>query len=57
MENLNKTLQAVTENGQQLSPVLPEGVKNYLIDIELFAMIFLMKNQKECLLQKFIQMH
>jgi hypothetical protein len=34
MEDLNKTLQAVTENGQHLSPILPEGVKNYLIDID-----------------------
>ncbi len=34
MNDLNKTLQAVTENGQQLSPILPEGVKNYLIDID-----------------------
>ena len=34
MENQDKTLQTVTENGQQLSPVLPEGVKNYLIDID-----------------------
>ena len=34
MEELNKTLQAVTENGQHLSPILPEGVKNYLIDID-----------------------
>jgi hypothetical protein len=34
MEDLNKTLQTVTENGQHLSPILPEGVKNYLIDID-----------------------
>jgi hypothetical protein len=34
MNDLNKTLQAVTENGQHLSPILPEGVKNYLIDID-----------------------
>ena len=33
-EDIDKTLQAVTENGQQLSPILPEGVKNYLIDID-----------------------
>ena len=33
-EDIDKTLQPVTENGQHLSPILPEGVKNYLIDID-----------------------
>ena len=33
-EDIDKTLQSVTENGQHLSPILPAGVKNYLIDID-----------------------
>jgi hypothetical protein len=33
-EERNIKLQAVLENGAQLSPVLPEGIKNYLIDID-----------------------
>jgi hypothetical protein len=33
-EERNIMLQAVLENGAQLSPVLPEGIKNYLIDID-----------------------
>ncbi|WP_297511349.1 phosphoheptose isomerase [Flavobacterium sp.] len=32
--NPEKSLQSVEENGQQLSPTLPEGIKNYLIDID-----------------------
>lgn len=31
---IDKNLQEVTENGEHLSPVLPEGIKNYLIDID-----------------------
>lgn len=27
-------LKEITENGNQISPVLPDGVKNYLIDID-----------------------
>jgi hypothetical protein len=27
-------LQALTVNGEHLSPILPEGIKNYLIDID-----------------------
>jgi hypothetical protein len=27
-------LQAISENGSLLSPILPEGIKNYLIDID-----------------------
>ncbi len=27
-------LQALSVNGEQLSPILPEGIKNYLIDID-----------------------
>ena len=33
-EDINKQLVAATENGQTISPILPEGVKNYLIDID-----------------------
>jgi len=29
-----KNLQEITVNGQKISPVLPEDVKNYLIDID-----------------------
>ena len=49
-EDIDKTLQAVTENGQHLSPILPEGVKNYLIDIDgtVSATIFQTKSRKEC---------
>ena len=34
MENLDKNLIAATENGQTISPILSEGIKNYLIDID-----------------------
>ncbi|AWG26424.1 phosphoheptose isomerase [Flavobacterium kingsejongi] len=33
-EDIDKNLQAATENGEAISPVLPEGIKNYLIDID-----------------------
>ena len=33
-EDIEKKLQTVTENGQHLSPILPQGIKNYLIDID-----------------------
>jgi len=33
-EEIEKSLQAISENGQHVSPILPEGVKNYLIDID-----------------------
>jgi hypothetical protein len=33
-EDIEKKLQTVTENGQHLSPILPLGIKNYLIDID-----------------------
>ena len=33
-EDIEKKLQSITENGQHLSPILPEGIKNYLIDID-----------------------
>jgi hypothetical protein len=29
-----KNLQTITENGQLLSPILQEGIKNYLVDID-----------------------
>jgi hypothetical protein len=32
--DIEKNLVAISENGQTLSPILPEGVKNYLIDID-----------------------
>lgn len=31
---IEKQLQEATENGQKVSPILPEGIKNYLIDID-----------------------
>lgn len=33
-EDIDKNLQSITQNGQQLSPILPDGIKNYLIDID-----------------------
>ena len=33
-EGIENKLQAVTVNGEHLSPILPQGVKNYLIDID-----------------------
>ena len=30
----NSLLNEATENGEKISPVLAEGVKNYLIDID-----------------------
>ena len=33
-EEIEGKLQALSVNGEQLSPVLPEGIKNYLIDID-----------------------
>ncbi len=34
MDNLEKHLQEKIEDGEKISPVLPEGIKNYLIDID-----------------------
>jgi hypothetical protein len=34
LEELDKNLVAASENGQTISPILAEGVKNYLIDID-----------------------
>jgi hypothetical protein len=34
IEDLDKTLVSASENGQAISPILPDGVKNYLIDID-----------------------
>ena len=34
IEDLDKSLVAASENGQTISHILPEGVKNYLIDID-----------------------
>ena len=31
---IEQNLQETTENGQKISPILPEGIKNYLIDID-----------------------
>jgi hypothetical protein len=31
---IEKNLQEAVENGQKISPILPEGIKNYLIDID-----------------------
>ena len=33
-EEIEGKLQELTVNGEHLSPVLPEGIKNYLIDID-----------------------
>lgn len=33
-EEIEGKLQAISENGELLSPILPEGIKNYLIDID-----------------------
>lgn len=33
-EEIEKNLQPASENGHTISPVLPEGIKNYLIDID-----------------------
>ena len=33
-EEVDKILTEKLENGELISPVLPEGVKNYLIDID-----------------------
>ena len=33
-EDLDKQLVAASENGHTISPILPEGIKNYLIDID-----------------------
>ena len=33
-QDVEKQLQEKVENGQLISPILPEGVKNYLIDID-----------------------
>jgi hypothetical protein len=33
-EEIEGKLQALSVNGEYLSPVLPEGIKNYLIDID-----------------------
>lgn len=33
-QNVEEKLLETTENGQLISPILPEGVKNYLIDID-----------------------
>ncbi len=33
-EEIEKQLVAATENGHTISPILPEGIKNYLIDID-----------------------
>ena len=34
LEELDKKLVSASENGQTISPILAEGVKNYLIDID-----------------------
>ncbi|WP_264558660.1 phosphoheptose isomerase [Flavobacterium sp. N2270] len=33
-EEIESKLQAISENGESLSPILAEGIKNYLIDID-----------------------
>ena len=33
-DKLDKQLKSISHNGETLSPILPEGVKNYLIDID-----------------------
>uniref|UniRef100_UPI0040495564 LNS2 domain-containing protein n=1 Tax=Flavobacterium sp. TaxID=239 RepID=UPI0040495564 len=34
LNEIDKNLKEALENGQKISPVLPEGIKNYLIDID-----------------------
>jgi hypothetical protein len=34
LDEIEKKLQVTSENGHLVSPVLPEGIKNYLIDID-----------------------
>ena len=34
IEDFDKKLVAATANGETISPILPEGIKNYLIDID-----------------------
>lgn len=34
IEDLDKQLVTATENGELISPILPNGIKNYLIDID-----------------------
>ena len=34
IEDLDKKLVAASEDGHAISPILPEGIKNYLIDID-----------------------
>ena len=31
---IDEQLQSISEDGKKLSPILPEGIKNYLIDID-----------------------
>ena len=33
-EDVNKLLKEKLEEGEHVSPILPEGIKNYLIDID-----------------------
>lgn len=33
-EDIDKNLKELTVNGEKLSPILPDGIKNYLIDID-----------------------
>lgn len=33
-EDIHKNLKELTVNGEKLSPILPDGIKNYLIDID-----------------------
>ncbi len=34
LNDVNGKLQVISENGKTISPILPEGIKNYLIDID-----------------------
>ena len=34
LNEIEKSLQTTVEKGQKISPILPEGIKNYLIDID-----------------------
>ena len=38
-EEVEQLLQEKLEDGEHISPVLPEGVKNYLIDIDGLSLI------------------
>ena len=58
MSDQHKLEQTFNEKGETVSPVLADGVKNFLIDMmEQSVMMFLMKNLKEWVRYFLILMH